>query len=79
MRFPHFQQLDQMDCGAACIKIIAEYYGKPLYMEAIREKCFISKQGVSFTSMYDAAESFGFRVKAVCADVKELMCEVLNP
>lgn len=79
MRFPHFQQLDQMDCGAACIKIIAEYYGKPLYMETIREKGFISKQGVSFTSMYDAAESFGFRVKAVCADVKELMCEVLHP
>lgn len=79
MKFPHFQQHDQMDCGAACIKIIAEYYGKPLYMEAIREKCFVSKQGVSFTSMYDAAESFGFRVKAVSADGEELRSKVLLP
>ena len=24
--FPFHKQLDQMDCGAACIKMIADYY-----------------------------------------------------
>ena len=26
--FPHYLQLDSMDCGPACLKMIAKYYGK---------------------------------------------------
>ena len=27
-QFPHYLQLDSMDCGPACLKMIAKYYGK---------------------------------------------------
>jgi ATP-binding cassette subfamily B protein len=27
-RFPHEYQMDAKDCGPACLKIIAKYYGK---------------------------------------------------
>ena len=26
--FPHYRQLDAMDCGATCLRMIAKYYGK---------------------------------------------------
>ncbi|WP_350332696.1 cysteine peptidase family C39 domain-containing protein, partial [Phocaeicola massiliensis] len=26
--FPHYLQLDAMDCGPTCLRMIARYYGK---------------------------------------------------
>lgn len=26
--FPHYQQLDAMDCGPTCLRIVARFYGK---------------------------------------------------
>ncbi|MDD2526314.1 MAG: cysteine peptidase family C39 domain-containing protein, partial [Bacteroidales bacterium] len=26
--FPFYQQLDAMDCGPSCLRMIAKYYGK---------------------------------------------------
>ena len=37
--FPFHKQLDQMDCGAACIKMIADYYGVTISVDKIRELC----------------------------------------
>ena len=35
--FPHYLQLDSMDCGPACLKMIAKYYGKTYSLENLRE------------------------------------------
>ncbi|MCT4602985.1 MAG: cysteine peptidase family C39 domain-containing protein, partial [Marinifilum sp.] len=34
-RFPHFRQLDAMDCGPTCLRMIAKHYGKPCKIYAI--------------------------------------------
>ncbi len=26
--FPHYTQLDAMDCGATCLRMVAKYYGR---------------------------------------------------
>ena len=26
--FPHYQQLDSMDCGPSCLRMIAKFYGR---------------------------------------------------
>ena len=26
--FPHYRQLDAMDCGPTCLRMIAKYYGR---------------------------------------------------
>jgi len=26
--FPHYLQLDAMDCGPSCLRMVAKYYGK---------------------------------------------------
>ena len=54
-----------MDCGPTCLRIIAAYYGKNYSLQGLREKCHISRQGVSLLGISDAAESIGFRTTGV--------------
>ena len=61
MIFPHFPQIETMDCGPASLKMIAKYYGKSYTMQTLRERCFITREGVSMQGISDAAERIGFR------------------
>lgn len=56
-----FRQHDLMDCGPACIRMIAKFYGKNISISHIREKSYLSKQGVSFIGLSHAAEFFGIK------------------
>lgn len=58
-------QYDSMDCGPACLSMIARYYGKKISLHSLREKSLINRQGVSLLGLSDAAESIGFRTTAV--------------
>ncbi|HTI90388.1 MAG TPA: peptidase domain-containing ABC transporter [Puia sp.] len=53
-------QHDAMDCGPSCLKMIAGWYGKELSMDFLREKCYLSREGVSLLSIKDAADTIGF-------------------
>ena len=50
-----------MDCGPACLAMIAEYYGKHYSLEHLREGCFIGRDGVSLLGISKAAEEIGLR------------------
>lgn len=63
--FPFLHQYDKMDCGPACIRMIAKFYGKSYSLNELREKCYISKQGVNLLGMSLAAEKIGFRTRGV--------------
>jgi len=39
---PHEYQLDSKDCGPACIKIIAKYYGRFFSLQYLRDICGVS-------------------------------------
>ncbi|MBR1664624.1 MAG: peptidase domain-containing ABC transporter [Bacteroidaceae bacterium] len=71
-RFPHFHQLDSMDCGPACLRMVARFYGKCYRLETLRERCFITREGVSMLGIADAAETIGFRTTGVRTSVGEL-------
>ncbi|MFI3297550.1 MAG: peptidase domain-containing ABC transporter [bacterium] len=55
------RQLDSGDCGAACLKMIAHYYGKDLSLSYIKERINLSKYGVSMLNLARGAEAIGFR------------------
>jgi len=59
--FPFFKQMDSMDCGPTCLKIIAAYYGKKFRNDYLRECCNIGKDGVSLFGISEAAELLGFK------------------
>src|ERR1035437_887364 len=50
-----------MDCGPACICMIAKFYGKNFSMDSLRDSCHISKEGVSLLGINETAESLGFK------------------
>ncbi len=63
--FPHFKQRDAIDCGLTCLMMIAKYFGKNLPLPYLRERCHISKEGVSALGICTGAEAIGFRTMAV--------------
>lgn len=58
-------QLDSMDCGPTCLRIIAKYYGHIYTVQSLREKSYISREGVSMLGISKAAEAIGFRSSGV--------------
>ena len=77
MPFPHYTQLDAMDCGPTSLRIIAQYYGKHYSLQSLREKCHISREGVSLLGISDAAEAIGFRSTGVKLSWEQL-CDEAN-
>lgn len=58
-KFELIRQRDAMDCGPACLAMIAKYHGRHLRLEELRERCFITRTGVSLLGISEAAESLG--------------------
>lgn len=78
-KFPHYLQLDIMDCGPSCLRMIAKYYGKHYTLQTLRQRCFITREGVSMLGISDAAETIGFRTQGVRITLKQLAEEVQLP
>jgi ATP-binding cassette subfamily B protein len=55
------QQKDMMDCGSACLAMIANHYGMFINLETIRQDCALGKDGVSLLGISKAAEKIGFK------------------
>lgn len=65
MTFPFYKQLDQMDCGPTCLRMIAKHYGRNYTLQTLRDKTSICKDGVSLLGISEAAEAIGFRTRGV--------------
>ncbi|WP_293669340.1 peptidase domain-containing ABC transporter [uncultured Parabacteroides sp.] len=79
MSFPRYRQLDSMDCGPTCLRMIAKYYGGSYSMQFLRERAYISREGVSMEGIINAAESIGFRTLGVRITVTQLIDECPLP
>lgn len=77
--FPHYTQLDMMDCGPSCLRMISKYYGKSYSLQTLRAKCYISREGVSMLGISEAAESLGFKTMGVKISFEQLVEEVQLP
>jgi len=54
-----------MDCGPACLKMIANHYGQAYRLQYLRDLCGITRGVISVGGISDAAEHLGFRTIAV--------------
>lgn len=79
MSFPIYRQLDTMDCGPACLRMIAKHYGKALSLKYLRERSFITREGVSMSGISDAAEFIGFRTLGVRLSFDQLINQAPLP
>ena len=57
-----------MDCGPACLAMVSSHYGKNFGMQYLRDKSFITREGVSLLGISEAADKIGF--KTISAKLK---------
>jgi ATP-binding cassette subfamily B protein len=72
-------QLDSMDCGPTCLQMVSSFYGKSYSLRNLRERCHITREGVSMLGISDAAESIGFRTAGVKITWEQLRDEANLP
>ena len=77
--FPQFIQLDSMDCGPTCLRMIAKHYGRYYSLKTLRQHSFITREGVSMLGISDAAEYIGFRTSGVMISFEQLVEEAPLP
>lgn len=78
-KFPTYHQLDAMDCGPTCLRMIAKHYGKSYSLETIRKHSYITREGVSMLGISDAAEYLGFHTMGVMIPFSQLVEDVPLP
>ena len=72
-RFPVEYQMDSQDCGPASLKIIAKYFGKYYSLQFMRDRCGITKEGVSLLDLSTGAESIGLRTLAIKCTIDDVV------
>ena len=79
IRFPFYPQLEAMDCGSACLRMIAKFHGKSYSLDFLREISHTGKEGVSLLDLSDAAELIGFKTLAVESNLSQLWEVIPKP
>ena len=59
--------------------MIAKYYGRNYTLQYLRERSFITREGVSMLGISDAAETIGFRTSGVSISLEKLKNDVPLP
>lgn len=68
-----------MDCGPTCLRMVAKFYGKNYSLQNLRDRCHITREGVSLLGISDAAESIGFRTTGVKVTWRQMVEEMPLP
>ncbi|BAU13079.1 cyclic nucleotide-regulated ABC bacteriocin/lantibiotic exporter [Leptolyngbya sp. NIES-3755] len=71
-RYPFFAQQSASDCGAACVVMIARYWGKQVSVNRLRDIANVDRNGASLRGLTTAAEAIGFSTRPVKASLDQL-------
>ncbi len=74
--FPFYRQLDSMDCGPSCLRMVAKYYSKNYSLQSLRSKSYVTRSGVSMLGISNAAEDIGLRTMGYRLSWEQLRDEV---
>jgi len=77
--FPFYKQLDAMDCGPTCLRMVARFYGKHFTLQTLREKSHLNREGVSMLGIAKAAEDIGMQSMGVSLTWERLQTEAPLP
>ena len=67
-RFTCYLQHDSMDCGPACLRMIAKHYGRSISQEKLRRLSETTRAGSSLHAISGSAEKIGFKTLGVKID-----------
>lgn len=72
-KVPVVMQMEALECGAACLAMIAAYYEKWIPLEQVRVDCGVSRDGSNAANILAAARSYGFVAKGYRMEVAALL------
>ena len=76
--FPFVEQQSSSDCGAACLAMVSQYWGKRFSINSLRELAGIGRSGASLKNLAKTAESLGYEARPVRASLSRLVDQT-NP
>jgi len=65
----YYRQIDETDCGPACIAMVASHYNLYITIGKVRELCKTDFIGTNLAGMKSAAENLGFTANAMRGEV----------
>ncbi|SDL13195.1 NHLM bacteriocin system ABC transporter, peptidase/ATP-binding protein [Nonomuraea maritima] len=65
-------QMEDADCGPACLSIIFAHHGRYVPVNEIREHCGVGRDGLSGRGLKAAADRYGFEIGAWRVDAAEV-------
>ena len=71
-RYPFIEQQSSSDCGAACLAMIALYWGERFSLNTLRNLAGIGRSGALLKNLAVAAEQIGFHARPVRASLGRL-------
>lgn len=78
-RFPIYIQKEGIDCGVACIQMVASYFGDTIDLNYIRTLCAPTREGVSLGAIGKALEALNYRTIGGLSSVEKLMGKATFP
>ncbi|BAY62829.1 ABC transporter ATP-binding protein [Calothrix brevissima NIES-22] len=65
MKYPYVRQHSQEDCGAACLAMISQFYGRRFTISRIRETVGTIQTGTTLLGLKRGCEALGFHARGV--------------
>ena len=62
---PCIRQMEDADCGAACLAMVLGYFDKRVDLRELREMTGAGRDGVTALSIVTAARAYGLRARGV--------------
>ncbi len=78
-KYKFFRQLDFMDCGPTCLRMVSTFYGKDFSLDFLRANCYITRSGVSLQGISEGAEKIGLKSLKVKIAYRQLVEEAPLP
>lgn len=70
---PQLYQLHPLECGIACVAMLAAYFGLPVSRERLSRLYPVSTYGLSLITIVEMLEGLGFKPAAIECSIDELL------
>ncbi len=67
------KQIDETECGVACLATICSYYGQNKDIATLRNMIHVDRYGSNMLDLYNAATKLGYKSEGLTGDLKELI------